>query len=90
MKFFGRSKTEQFDAYTSVLESIEREVFFDHVYEMTELLELASEAYDSHGHYSDDEQNLYTIQQRIRKLLRKLDANMLDAITKQCFLEKTK
>jgi len=29
MKFFGRSKTEQFDAYTSVLESIEREVFFD-------------------------------------------------------------
>ncbi len=43
MKFFGRSRKEQFDHYVDFIRDIEKEIFLKHMDEMVELLELAEQ-----------------------------------------------
>ncbi len=86
MKYFGRSQKEQFDEYKDELEKIEREVFQENYKEMLRLLEAAEEA---DPYYTDDPSNrrnnsnsITHVQKEIRKLTKKLDAEVKLKITK--------
>lgn len=90
MRFFGRSKKEQFENYTEQLEQAERKVFYGHLHEMIDLLERAEDAYDgSYGERSDSPRSMHNVQHEISKFLKRLDTEMLAYIMEH-FVETRK